>query len=175
MAYQLQIKKSTRKTIAIVVRSSSLVELKLPLFINQKTGLEFLKRKENWVNNKIKLFKNRELFKVNHVAKFFDSTKDILYKFHERLNYWSNITGISYKTLKLSKAKSKWGYCKRDKTIGLNISLFNLDLKFLDYVIVHELCHIRHFNHSKSFWLEVEKYYPKYLEIRKELKKHQVI
>lgn len=73
--------------------------------------------------------------------------------------------------LKIRKMKSKWGVCNiTNKTITLNQELIKLDPKYLEYVIYHELCHLKHPNHSKDFWNLVEVYIPNYKQIRKEMK-----
>ena len=59
---------------------------------------------------------------------------------------------------------------KKNKTITLNLELIKKDIKYLDYVIVHELCHFIHFDHSKEFWNLVSKYCPNYKQLRKEMR-----
>ena len=67
--------------------------------------------------------------------------------------------------------KGKWGVCNiTNKTITLNLELIKLNPKYLIYVIYHELCHLKHPNHSKDFWALVEKYVPNYKQIKKEMK-----
>ena len=67
--------------------------------------------------------------------------------------------------------KTRWGVCNRlKKTVTLNSELLKKDLTIIDYVIVHELCHFYEGNHGKKFWLQVEKRYPNYKQIRKKLK-----
>ncbi len=71
----------------------------------------------------------------------------------------------------VKKMKQKWGYCnKRDKLITLNLELIKYNIDEIDYVIVHELCHFIHFNHSKQFWECVSKYKPNYKANRKILR-----
>ena len=66
---------------------------------------------------------------------------------------------------------SRWGVCNvKSKTVTLNLELIKYDLKYLDYVIVHELSHLIYANHSKDFWNVVSKYVPNYKKIRKEMK-----
>ena len=73
--------------------------------------------------------------------------------------------------LRIRKMKSRWGVCnKSSMTITLNTELIHKDVSLIDYVIVHELCHFKHMNHSNEFWNEVEKYYPYYKLARKRLK-----
>ena len=73
--------------------------------------------------------------------------------------------------LKIRDMKTRWGVYNRLKhTITLNARLIEFDIEKIDYVIIHELSHIIHFNHSKSFWNLVSKYCSNYKEIRKEMK-----
>jgi hypothetical protein len=74
-------------------------------------------------------------------------------------------------TLKIRKMKSRWGVCNRRRhTITLNLELIKKDIIIIDYVIIHELCHLVHFNHSKNFWNLVGYYIPNYKQLRKLLK-----
>ena len=73
--------------------------------------------------------------------------------------------------LKIRTMKSRWGvYNRKNHSVTLNSHLIEYSLDKLDYVIVHELSHIIHFDHSPSFWNLVYKYYPNYKKVRKELK-----
>lgn len=93
--------------------------------------------------------------------------------YSERLDYWYNIfeEDIPVPNLKIRKMTSRWGVCNiKNHNVTLNSELSKYDIKALDYVIVHELSHFIHHNHSKDFWLLVGKYYPKYKEVRKYLR-----
>lgn len=78
---------------------------------------------------------------------------------------------IPYPKLKIRKMSTRWGVCnRRDISVTLNFELIRKDIKYLDYVIVHELSHLVYFNHSKDFWNLVSKYNKNYKEIRKEMR-----
>ncbi len=78
---------------------------------------------------------------------------------------------IPYPKLKVRNMKTRWGVCNRkDNSVTLNLELIKKDHKYLNYVVVHELSHFVHFDHSKAFWKTVEKYCPEYKLVRKELK-----
>lgn len=78
---------------------------------------------------------------------------------------------IPYPKLKIRKMTSKWGVCnKRNTSITLNQELIKKAIIYIDYVIIHELSHFVHMNHSSDFWSVVSKYMPQYKQIRKELR-----
>lgn len=98
----------------------------------------------------------------NSINNIFKDRLDIIYqKFNE---------DIPYPDLKIRSMKTRWGVCNKKGYITLNSNLIKYDIKALDYVIVHELSHYVHFNHSKDFWGVVSKYCPNYKEYRKILK-----
>ena len=93
--------------------------------------------------------------------------------FNERLkfNYDLFDEDIPFPKLKIRSMKTRWGVCnKRDDSITLNSKLIKYSLKEIDYVIVHELSHFVHFDHSREFWNTVLKYMPDYKESVKVLK-----
>lgn len=108
-----------------------------------------LKQLNRWYN---KVIKDTFVERFNYIYNEFDEVKTI-------------------PDLKIRKMKSRWGVYNRVKhSVTLNSELIKYNIRCLDYVIVHELSHVIHFNHSKSFWNLVSKYCSNYKEIRKELK-----
>ena len=98
---------------------------------------------------------------------------EIIRIFDERYVYVFNQfkENINSPILKIREMKTRWGvYNRLNHTITLNSKLIEYDIEKIDYVIVHELSHIIHFNHSKSFWDLVSKYCSNYKEIRKEMR-----
>lgn len=91
--------------------------------------------------------------------------------FEKRVFEVASKIGMSYNDLKVKWLKTKWGYCDSNKIIVLNSKLICYKEEIIDYVIIHELCHTIHMNHSKEYWNLVEKYCPNWKKLRSELKK----
>lgn len=87
-----------------------------------------------------------------------------------RLEYYANLYGYKYAKCRLTHANTRWGSCSSQKTISLNIGLMKLPEPLRDYVILHELAHLHHMNHSKAFWAEVETHDKNYKIHDKKLK-----
>ena len=88
----------------------------------------------------------------------------------ERVSYWVNKTGLQPKKVSASNAKTLWGSCSRNGSIRLSCRLICLPPAVFDYIIVHELVHLRHFDHSQAFWEEVNAIYPETPSVRRYLK-----
>ena len=97
--------------------------------------------------------------------------KKALRYFNEEIERLSNEFNLKVKEVKISNAKTRWGTCNNDKIIRLNWRLIQAEPKIINYVICHELAHLKEMNHSKKFWLEVDKMCPNYKELSKALKK----
>lgn len=89
---------------------------------------------------------------------------------NNRVAYFSQITGHTPKSIKINAAKSRWGSCSSKGTVNFSWFLVMANPRAVDYVIIHELSHMKHMNHSEAFWREVAKYEPEYKQCRRELK-----
>ncbi len=88
----------------------------------------------------------------------------------ERLQHYAPAMGVQWRSLRLSNARTRWGSAKADGSIMLNWRLLHYRLPVLDYVVIHELAHLRHMDHSPRFWAVVESVCPDYLQLRQALK-----
>jgi predicted metal-dependent hydrolase len=104
------------------------------------------------------------------LQKFYRSEAEKLIR--ERIALWSETTQLFPKTLKFRNPNTRWGSCSSQKVITISWRLIAAPLEIVDYVLIHELCHLKYMNHSDKFWALVESFCPDYLKAEEWLKKH---
>ncbi|MBO4977046.1 MAG: M48 family metallopeptidase [Lachnospiraceae bacterium] len=92
--------------------------------------------------------------------------------FTKRVAYYHTLTGGVYHTITVRDQKSRWGSCSSRGTLSFNYRLMFAPPRVLDYVVVHELCHLTHMNHSKDFWNMVRQIMPDYKIYKEWLREH---
>lgn len=92
--------------------------------------------------------------------------------FNARVAYYHQFTGGNYTSITIRDQKSRWGSCSSRGTLSFNYRLVFAPPKVLDYVVIHELCHLTHMNHSKNFWNMVEQIMPEYKVYKSWLREH---
>jgi hypothetical protein len=90
----------------------------------------------------------------------------------ERLAHFNAFYGFAYKNICVKNHRSRWGSCSRAGNINFNYKIALLPERVRDYIIVHELCHLGEFNHSKKFWRLVARAIPDYAAIKRRLRRH---
>ncbi|MBU2590492.1 MAG: SprT family zinc-dependent metalloprotease [Nitrospinota bacterium] len=88
----------------------------------------------------------------------------------KRVDYYSHQMGLSYKSIRISSAKKRWGSCSGKGNLSFSWRLILAAPEIIDYVVIHELAHLKHHNHAKTFWLYVESILPNYKVSKKRLK-----
>ena len=168
--------KSRRKTIAIQVNSDLSVTVRAPRSASEKDIEEILKKKEAWISKHIeKIKKTKERLEAESTEKLTREkvialAEEALKVIPERVEYFAKVIGVTYGKITIRNQKTRWGSCSSKGNLNFNCLLMLAPSEVLDYVVVHELCHRKQMNHSKAFWLEVEKVLPNYKEVRKWLK-----
>ena len=90
--------------------------------------------------------------------------------FVQRVAHYAPLLKVTPRLVKLSEAKTQWGSCTANGSVRLNVQLIKLPPRLIDYVVVHELAHLRELNHSAAFWRVVESVCPDYADLRAEIK-----
>lgn len=91
-----------------------------------------------------------------------------------KAGYWSRFYGWDYGRISIRNQKTRWGSCSRKGNLNFNYKLAFLPDKLGDYIVVHELCHLREMNHSQKFWTLVARAVPDYRNVRKKLKGYAI-
>ena len=168
--------RSNRKTVAIQVNSDRSVTVRAPRSASEKDIEEILKKKKAWISKHIeKIKETKERFEAEPTEKLTREkvialAEEALMVIPERVEYFAKVIGVTYGKITVRNQKTRWGSCSSKGNLNFNCLLMLAPPEVLDYVVVHELCHRKQMNHSKAFWLEVEKVLPDYKEARKWLK-----
>lgn len=133
-----------------------------PSLVDSRRGLDVLARTFNFVEGE-------DGYELARVALQKLAEKEIA----KRLPPWSARMGLPLPRWKMSRAESRWGSCSRQRGLSFSWKLGAVFPMLIDYVIVHELAHLRHMNHSQRFWNEVAKYYPSWALARKQLRQFE--
>ena len=140
----------------------SLQEGSVVLYCPDKTPLSTIQTIINqhldWVHTHQKKYQNQPTITPSR----FD--EDVLL---DRVEIWSTTMNLFPKKIKFSNAKTRWGSRHTNGTIRLNRALLKAPLAIVDYVVIHELAHLKEMNHSKRFWTIVERHCPNYKQHRK--------
>ncbi len=133
----------------------------------------FLRQKADWILRKINLAKKRKpsivLPKANR-REYLAKKEEARALAKSKTDYFSALYNFRPARISIRNQKTRWGSCSRKGNLNFNYRIIHLPEKYLDYVIVHELCHFKEFNHSKKFWNLVKETIPDYKKIRKEIR-----
>ena len=171
--------RSSRKSCSISIDPDGQIKVRVPLRISEKEISHLLIDKRLWIITKYlevkEQQKNRpasDLTDVQRAAleqRYIAAAKDY---FPKRVTYFVQFTGGSFSRITIRDQKTRWGSCSAKGTLSFNWRLMLAPPVILDYVVVHELCHLTYMNHSTAFWKKVEAVYPDYRTARKWLKDH---
>lgn len=158
------------KRLKISLDQAGSLTVSKPRFLSWARAEKFLEQKKDWILKRYKP-QNLELIKRNK-ANYYRDKEVIRQIIKERLVHFCAFYELDYKRLAIRDQKTRWGSCSKDGNLNFNYRLIHLPERLRDYVIAHELCHRREFNHSPAFWELLAKYFPNYRQLRRELKQH---
>lgn len=144
----VKITKSEKERIKVLLNKDG-IEIFIP---NDLSNLQ----KEEYIKEAIKKY-------YTEIAK-----KDV----EKWVKYYSNIIGVTYNSLRIKDQKTRWGSCSSKKNLNFNWRLIMFPQWIMNYVIIHELCHLVHLNHSERYWNLVGSYMPNFKEAHKWLKEN---
>ena len=162
---------SSRRTLAIQITKSCEVVVRAPKGISRERIDDFVRKSEAWILKHIEIQKDRCEAKPELSDDELEALKQrALLVLPQRVEYFSSIMGVSPSSISINRAKTRFGSCSSKGRINFSCRLMQYPDEAIDYVIIHELAHLKHLNHSKSFWQFVERFCPDY-KARKRLLK----
>lgn len=172
----VEIIRSNRKTIAIEIKSDATVLVRAPYFVKDAEIYRFVKKKERWILEQLEKVKERqrtaeEVQKLtrDEVVQLADAALKVI---PQRVRHYAEIMKVRYGRITIRSQKTRWGSCSEKGNLNFNCLLMLAPEEVVDYVVVHELCHLIEMNHSKAFWQQVERVMPDYKRHRQWLKDH---
>lgn len=147
------------------------VVVTLPYHAAEYLVEKFLKEKARWLLAKLEFFSRPPVAGVpDEHADYAKYKQEALVLVTDRAAYFSSMYNVAYKNIRIKKQKTCWGSCSKKGNLNFNYKILFLPLRVRDYVIIHELCHLKEFNHSRAFWNLVAQAAPDYQEARRDLK-----
>lgn len=168
---------STRaKRLRLAVYCDGAFVVTAPQTMKENVIEKFIIQKSRWVIDKLEYFKSfsNAVFLKGTKKDFHEHKEKALVLARERLEHFNKVYKFSFNKISIKNQKTRWGSCSKKGNLNFNYKIALLSERLSDYIIVHELCHLGEFNHSRKFWNLVAKTIPDYPEIREELKKSKV-
>lgn len=165
---EVKIRRVSGNSIRLRVNEDREIVASLPKFVSVRQVLRFIDQSREQLRKAV------AKMPIRH-ARISDKERKELKKQAEfwlkrRLFALAKQHGLKYERVRIMNAKTRWGSCSSTGTISLNYALMKVPETLRDYVILHELTHTIHMHHSRVFWAELAKFYPKYKYARKVLK-----
>ena len=164
------VKRSARKTLSLEILPEGGVLVRAPFSVSDRQIAGFVERYSGWIEKKLPCAKKRlekEKDIVSREQELRGAAEKILPGLVEK---YSSLTGLVPSSVKITSAKTRFGSCSSKNAVCFSWRLMAYPLEAVEYVVLHELAHIKHHNHSRAFYELVEKYMPDYRRRRKMLK-----
>lgn len=163
---------SNRKTVAIQVKGDGSVLVRSPFGVKKSELEKLVENRSEWIKNAVKKQSERaansKAYTDADIERLRALAKEVL---PVKVEYFSKVMGVKPIALHINSAKKRFGSCSAKNSINFSLYLMDYDERAIDYVVVHELAHIRHLDHSKAFYAFVASVLPDYKEREALLKK----
>lgn len=173
--YTLKVSNRARKVRLTIYCDGNFV-VTTPRNVNENIIEQFIIKKSQWIINKIEYFKKtpQRILARGDDSDYRENKNKALSLAQKRVEFFNDIYGFKFNNIRIKNQKTRWGSCSRKGNLNFNYKIALIPEDCSDYIIVHEICHLKEFNHSKRFWDLVVLTVPNYLEIRKKLSKNEV-
>lgn len=160
---EYRIIRSRRKTVGLQVSLDGLV-VRAPLRMSDREIRRFVQEHSDWIaKHMARIDASRqaagEMLTQQELKTLARQAKEV---FTERVAYYAPLVGVSYGRITIRSQHTRWGSCSSQGNLNFNCLLMLAPPETLDSVVVHELCHRKHMNHSRAFYAEVYRVFPEY-------------
>ena len=163
-----QIVRSDRRTIAIQILPDGTVLVRAPRSMSPERIHSFVQKNAAWIESHRPSVKPvAEPFSPEQMKRMELQARSMI---PGKVASLAGRMGISYGRITLRWQRTRWGSCSSKGNLNFNCLLVLVPERVLEYVVIHELCHRKHMNHSEAFWAEVSRFCPEYSVCRKWLK-----
>jgi hypothetical protein len=147
-----------------------------PFGVHQSVAEQFIRQKSEWISQQIARFKKLNIHPLPRSSRAdYMKHKEAARAFVvERVEQYRARYAFPVQGISIRNQKTRWGSCSRKGNISFNYRIVFLPLRLAEYIVVHELCHLKEFNHSRAFWELVKSFVPEYKEVRRELKRYRL-
>lgn len=171
---QYKLRNNTRgRNLRLSIGLNGKLSVSKPRFLSQLAVENFLIDKFDWIMDKMENFVKTNFFASaeEERLKYLKHRREALNFIQSRIEELNRIYNFKYSRVSIRNQKTRWGSCSRRGSLNFNYRVLFLERELADYIVVHELCHLKEFNHSKNFWNLVALSFPNYLNLRKILRK----
>lgn len=173
---EIELIRSSRRSLAAEIRPDGTVLVRAPLRMPQKDIEQFLTEKaaaiERHVQKQLTRTAQADALPPFSRAELEEMAQQAAALIPKRVAYYAEKLGVSYGRITIRNQKTRWGSCSAAGNLNFNCLLMQAPPEVLDSVVVHELCHRRHLDHSKAFYAEVYSVFPEYDRCHAWLKEH---
>lgn len=171
---RISVVRSNRRTMSIAVRDDGVIVVRAPLLTGDREIRRFAEKHIDWIEHQLKKVNNQteqrariQPLSETEIGALAEAAKK---DFPPRVTHYADMIGVPYGRITIRNQKTKWGSCSSKGNLNFNCLLMLAPESVRDYVVVHELCHIKQMNHSYDFWNLVEKAMPNYKDAKSWLK-----
>ncbi len=170
--YTLRVSRRARRLRLAIYCDGNFV-VTAPQNISENIIEQFIIKKSQWIINKLEYFKSisGQVFPKGTNKDYLKYKDQALALARERIDFFNKFLGFRFNKINIKNQKTRWGSCSKKGNLNFNYKIVLLPERLVNYIIVHELCHLKEFNHSQKFWNLVASIIPDHSSIRHELKK----
>lgn len=164
--YNVEVRRSKRKSAAIKITADMQIVVFVPVYVSDNEIERMVISKSKWIDEHMLKVQSTidERSKLEKIT--FEKIKELADQAVEyipkRVKYYAEKENFVYNKITIKNLVSRWGSCSTKGNLNFNCLLMLTPDYVIDYIVVHELCHLREMNHSEKFWAEVEKIMPDY-------------